>query len=186
MPEQLKNPFQVWEELKRRKVIRVSIVYLATAFAILEAADIIFSRLEFPDWSFNLVIYILCAGFVVTLILSWIYDITPEGVEKTKPAKEGFKEVSSSSNAWKIATYVSIAIIVVLVFLHVINIRKSSMDQEPLKKSIAVLPFSNLSNDSSQIYFCDGFMEDIINQLQKIEAFSVRPRNSTQQYRNTE
>jgi hypothetical protein len=86
-----KNPFQFWEKLKQRRVVRVITVYVASSFAILQGLDMIFSRLGFPSWTVTLVMIILACGLIVSIILSWIYDITPEGVKRTKdiePMKE--------------------------------------------------------------------------------------------------
>ncbi|MBE9517133.1 MAG: hypothetical protein IMY68_01150, partial [Bacteroidetes bacterium] len=66
-----------WQELKRRKVIKAAAMYAATAFIIMEAAEIMLPRLGLPDWTVTLVIVILIVGFPITLILSWIFDITP-------------------------------------------------------------------------------------------------------------
>ena len=113
MPEQTKNPFQFWQELKRRKVIRVIPVYAAAAFVLLELVDIIAEPFGLPDWTLKLVVVLLSVGFMISVILSWIYDITPEGVQKTKPIKEVQKaEKTVTSNSWKIATYVSVLIII--------------------------------------------------------------------------
>lgn len=79
-----KNPFQFWEKLKQRRVVRVITVYVASSFAILQGLDMIFSRLGFPSWTVTLVMIILACGLIVSIILSWIYDITPEGVKRTK------------------------------------------------------------------------------------------------------
>ena len=68
------------------------VVYATVAFVILEAVDIIFPRLNFPDWTVTFVMILLAVGFPIALIFSWIFDVTPEGVEKTKPSKE-FKMV---------------------------------------------------------------------------------------------
>ncbi len=84
MAENSKNPFRFWQELKQRKVVRVITVYVASAAAILQAVDIIFSRLGFPSWTVTLVMILLAVGLVGAIILSWIYDITPEGIKKTK------------------------------------------------------------------------------------------------------
>ncbi len=86
MPEQSNNPLNFWEELKRRKVIRVIPVYAAAAFVLLELVDIIAEPFGLPGWTLKLVFVLLCIGLVISIILSWIYDITPEGVQKTKPA----------------------------------------------------------------------------------------------------
>jgi tetratricopeptide (TPR) repeat protein len=84
MAEKPKNPFQFWEKLKQRRVVRVMTVYVASSFAILQGLDMIFSRLGFPSWTVTLVMIVLACGLIVSIILSWIYDITPEGVKRTK------------------------------------------------------------------------------------------------------
>ena len=73
---------QFWQELKRRKVVRVITVYAATAYIIIEAGDIILPRLGLPDW-----IILLIIGLPISIILSWIFNITPEGIRKTEPIK---------------------------------------------------------------------------------------------------
>ena len=73
-----------WQELRRRKVIKATAMYAATAFIIMEAADIMLPRLGLPDWTVTFLIVVLITGFPVTLIFSWIFDITPKGVEKTE------------------------------------------------------------------------------------------------------
>ena len=76
-----KNRFsQFWQELKRRKVIKANAMYAATAFIIMEAADIMLPRLGLPDWTVTLVIVLLIVGFPISIILSWIFDVTPEEV----------------------------------------------------------------------------------------------------------
>ena len=84
MPDRPNLIFNFWQELKRRKVFRVIAMYAATAFIILEAADIVMPRLGLPDWIVTLLIIILLIGFPVAAVVSWIYDITPEGILKTK------------------------------------------------------------------------------------------------------
>jgi tetratricopeptide (TPR) repeat protein len=78
-----KDPIQFWQELKQRKVVRAITVYIAGAFALLQAVDMIFPRIGLPAWSVTLVITLLAAGLVVVIILTWIYDITPEGIKRT-------------------------------------------------------------------------------------------------------
>ena len=84
---------QFWQELKRRKVVRVITVYAAAAFVILELTDIVAPSLGLPDWTLNLIIILLCVGFIITVIVAWIYDIKPEGgIVKTEPVHK-VKEV---------------------------------------------------------------------------------------------
>ncbi len=84
MTTESRNPFHLWQELKQRKVVRVITVYAASAFALLEAADMIFPRIGFPSWTVTLVMILLACGLVIAVVLAWIYDITPEGIRKTK------------------------------------------------------------------------------------------------------
>lgn len=88
MTANLRDPFRFWEELKQRKVVRSIMVYIAGAFALLQAVDMIFPRLGFPAWSITLVLTLLAAGLVVVIILTWIFDITPEGIKRTDAEKE--------------------------------------------------------------------------------------------------
>jgi TolB-like protein len=182
------NSFErFWKELKRRKVVHVITVYAAVAFVILQRVDIVAEPLRLPSSTKALVIVLLCIGFVIAVFLSWVYDITPAGVKKTKPVsavKHGDQITSPASSGWKIATYVSVVIIVALIAFNILS-RNKSGNLIKLEKTIAVLPFRNLSNDTTQIYFCDGFMEEILNNLQTVKSFTVRSRTSSDQYRDT-
>jgi hypothetical protein len=84
MAGNLKDPVRLWQELKQRKVVRAMTVYIAGAFALLQAVDMIFPRIGLPSWTITLVIILLAAGLFVVVILTWIYDITPEGIKSTR------------------------------------------------------------------------------------------------------
>jgi TolB-like protein/Tfp pilus assembly protein PilF len=177
------NPTNFWQELKRRRVIRVIIIYAAAAYVILELISIIAEPFGLPEWTLKLVFVLLCVGLVISIILSWVYDITPEGVQKTKPAgKESEPKVEKSSNniGWKIVTYISIIIISGLLMINIFSREKKS---EGLEKSFAVLPFENLSSDEENAWFSDGITDVIINQLSKISSYRVIGRMSTLKYK---
>jgi TolB-like protein/Tfp pilus assembly protein PilF len=181
------NSFQrFWKELKRRKVIHVITVYSATAFVILELVNMVARPLQLPDWTEAFVIVLLCIGFIIAVFVSWIYDITPAGVKKTKPVSE-LKHIDHTthevSSGWKIATYVSGVIIIALVALNFISKRNLNADILKLPKSIAVLPFLNESPVDSNKYFINGIMEEVLTNLQKIKDFRVLSRTSTEQYK---
>jgi TolB-like protein/Flp pilus assembly protein TadD len=187
MPDQPDEPRNFWQELKRRRVIGVIPVYAAVAFAILELMDIIADPLGFPDGTIRFVFILLLIGLFITIILSWIYDITPEGVRKTRPASETEgKTKPDGSGKWKLATFASLVIILALIVLNITRGGKSTRDISKTERTIAVLPFHNLSTDSTQAYFCDGIREEILNHLDKVNSFTVRSRTSCDQYRNTE
>jgi len=184
MAEKSDNPFKFWEELKRRKVVRVITVYAAAAFVILELVDIVAPSLGLPAWTLNLIIILLCVGLILSIILSWVYDITPEGVQKTKPVSnqtEINKEKTSNTLVWKIATYTSFVVIVGFLMINIFNRKKQTQE---LDKSIAVLPFKNDSPDQERMYFINGTMEAILNNLCKIEDLRVPGRTSVEQYRD--
>ncbi len=185
MPEKSKDPFQFWEELKRRRVIRVITVYAAAAFVLLELVDIISEPFGLPDWTLKLVTVLLVVGFIISVILSWIYDVTPEGIEKTKPSKEVESvEAPPASKGWRIATFVSVLIIIAFVVFYIVGNNKKSFDISKLEKSIAVLPFRNDSPNQERMYFINGTMESILDNLCKIEDIRVVSRNSVEQYRD--
>jgi tetratricopeptide (TPR) repeat protein len=97
-----KNPLQFWEELKQRRVVRVIIVYVASSFAILQGVDMIFPRIGFPSWTITMVMIILACGLVISIIFSWIYDITPEGIKKASDL-ELIKDEHESTVATKLS-----------------------------------------------------------------------------------
>ena len=102
MKDTFKKLARLWKELKRRKVLRSLAIYAGTAFIILEASSIIFPLWNLPNWSINLVLWLLILGAFINVIIAWIYDITPGGMRRTKPTEEvATEERVSDSRAWK-------------------------------------------------------------------------------------
>ena len=140
-----------WQELKRRKVVRVITIYAAVAFVILQLVDIIAEPLNLPSWVMILVIIILGVGFPITIVFSWIYDITSKGITRTETA-----DLTAGGE---------------------VVIQKNEEDTG-FKNSIAVLPFENMSPHKDQEYFCDGLTEEIITALSHVESLKVISRTS--------
>lgn len=188
MPENPNKLVQLWQELKRRRVIHVIIVYATAAFVIIELINNVFEPLHLPDWTPTMVIVILAIGFPIALIFSWIFDVTSEGIEKTKSSKEVWKgEKTATPNSWKIATYVSVVIIIGLLSVNIFGRRSKTRIDPDLEKSIAVIPFQNFSVDADQEYMCLGLTDEIINHLFKIESFDkVISLNSVLTYIGTD
>jgi TolB-like protein/Tfp pilus assembly protein PilF len=180
MPKKLS---QFWQELKRRNVVRVITVYAGAAFVIIELINNITEPLHLPEWTPTLVIVLLAIGFPVAIIFSWIYDVHPEGgMVKTEPAdKVKAEDIPKKSSGWKIASYISFVVIVGLIVLNIIP--RTGKKKVP-DKSIAVLPFRNDSPEQTEMYFIDGTMESILDNLCKIEDIRVVSRTSVEQYRN--
>ena len=182
MPNRLS---QFWQELKRRNVIRVVTVYAGAAFVILELVDIIAEPLKLPSWLLPVVIVLLSIGFIIAVILSWIYDIHPEGgMVKTEPAEKAKVEgLPNSSNGWKIASYISFAVIVGLIILNIIPRDKTTNSFNGFETSIAVLPFENMSMNEEDAHLGNAFTDEIIMTLQSIKAFDrVLSYSSTMQF----
>jgi hypothetical protein len=137
MPNKLSK---FWQELKRRKVTRTITVYAAAAFVILELVSIIVEPLRLPEWTLPFIIVLLCVGFIIAIILSWIYDVHPEGgIVKTEPAHNVKAEpVPLSSKSWKIASYISFVVILAL-------IANSSPSEHPRPALIEQSPFDRSS-----------------------------------------
>lgn len=181
MPNKLS---QLWKEIKRRNVHRSLTVYAGTAFVILEASTIIFPRWGFPDWAVDAVLYLLIAGLFITFIVSWIYDVTPEGVQKTLTLEEGSKEDKpTASISWKIATYISLVVVFGLILFNVFQRNRITRDLLNMDKTIAVLPFENWSGDTAFSHLGDAIANEIITQLVKIKDFRVICFNSCSRFR---
>jgi glucan phosphoethanolaminetransferase (alkaline phosphatase superfamily) len=142
-----------WQEVKRRNVHRSLAVYAGTSYVIFEASSIIFPRWGLPDWTVDVVLYLLIAGLFITCIVSWIYDVTPEGVQKTAVLEDTSREDKRTvSISWKIATYASLVVIAGLILFNIVQRNQVSRDLRNLEKIIAVLPFENWNSDEEFSY----------------------------------
>jgi tetratricopeptide (TPR) repeat protein len=170
MAQKTNNFERFWKELKRRKVIHVITVYAAIAFVILQLVDMVAEPLRLPISTKALVIVLLCIGFIIAVFVSWVYEITPTGFRKTKPvisAKHSDQIATRASTGWKIATYVSLIIIAILIAYPKI------FKQDTLEKlrstggriSVAVMPFQNMAMDTSLNYYSDIIQDNLINFL---------------------
>lgn len=183
MPSNPNRLAQIWQELKRRNVIRVITVYAGASFVILELIDIIAEPLKLPPWLLPVAIVLLSIGFIIAVILSWIYDIHPDiGMVKTEPVDSiKIEDAPKSSSSWKIASIISFAVIVGLIVLNVVP---RSSNKKILDKSIAVLPFINDSPVSENAHIIKGYMTAVHNNLCQIKDLRVLTLQSTEQYRN--
>jgi adenylate cyclase len=187
----------LFTELKRRKVFRVAVVYVATAFVILQAADIMLPRLGVPEWAMSLVVVLVVLGFPLALVLAWALELTPDGVRVTPATVQSGPAESAPSLLGKRTLIVTGVLVVLGIGLGAGWFLKpgDSGPTEPTTPladpaapdgaasaipdaSIAVLPFADLSPEGDQQYFADGIAEEILNVLSRIEALSVTSRTS--------
>ena len=164
-----------FEELQRRKVYRVAAAYIIAAGFIIQISSAVFPAWELPNWAFRLVVVLLLIGFPITLILAWAYDVTPQGIRATPtPSTPG------SHRRRNLIMLVAIGVIISagagFFLLPRVSARK-------IDKSIAVLPFQNLSDEKENAYFADGMQDDILTNLSKIGDLKVISRVSVMSYR---
>ncbi len=172
-----------WREVKRRNVHRSLAIYAGTAFIILEASSLIFPRWGLPDWSIDLVLYLLILGAFINVIISWIYDITSEGVQKTKPLEElKVEDKPSDSKKWKAATYVSLLVIVALVTLNIVAGPKELRAGDI--QSLLILPFDNFTGDDRLDYVAAGMHSSLIGDMGQISGLRVISKTTASLYKD--
>jgi TolB-like protein len=161
-----------FEEVRRRKVYRVAAAYVIAAGFIIQISSAVFPAWDLPNWAFRLVVVFLLIGFPISLILAWAYDITPQGIRAT-PAPRTHRR---RNLIMLIATGVIVSATAGFFLLPRASARK-------IDKSIAVLPFQNLSDEKENAYFADGMQDDILTNLSKIGDLKVISRMSVMSYR---
>jgi len=164
-----------FEEVKRRKVYRVAAAYIVAAGGIIQLASATFPAWELPNWSLRLVILLLLVGFPIALILAWAFDITPQGIRAT-PEITAPRSSRRRNIIMLIATGVVVSAATGFFLLPRVAAHK-------VDKSIAVLPFENLSDEKENAYFADGVQDDVLTNLSKIGDLRVISRTSVMQYR---
>src|SRR5216110_2828297 len=163
-----------FEELQRRKVYRVAAAYIIAAGFIIQMGSAIFPAWELPNWTFRLVVVLLLIGFPIALILAWAFDVTPQGIRATKGTAA---ETHLRRNmVILVATGVIVSAAAGFLLLPRAVARK-------VDKSIAVLPFENLSDEKENAYFADGMQDDILTNLAKIGDLKVISSMSVMSYR---
>ncbi len=172
----------VWGELKRRNVVRVAIAYAVVAWLSIEVSATTFPMLKLPEWAATFVTVLLIIGFPVAVIFAWAYEFTPEGLKKEKDVD---RSESITHITGRKIDFVIIGVLVVAVgFLLVDKLYLGEGETAPdeviatERKSIAVLPFDNMSDDPGNEYFSDGISEDILNLLVKVPELRVTSRSS--------
>src|SRR5438874_6954701 len=165
-----------FEELQRRKVYRVAAAYVIAAGFIIQMGSAILPAWELPNWTFRLVVVLLLIGFPIALILAWAFDVTPEGIRATEKTAA---ETHLRRNMFILAaTGVIVSAAAGFFLLPRVSARM-------IDKSIAVLPFENLSGDPDNAYFADGIQDDILTNLSKIGDLKVISRTSVMSYRGS-
>ena len=165
-----------FEEVKRRKVYRVAVAYIIVAGGAIQLASAAFPAWELPNWALRLVIVLLLVGFPIALILAWAFDVTSQGIRATPDVA-----VPRTHRRRNVIMLVATGVIVSAIAGFFLLPRISSARK--IDKSIAVLPFENLSDDKENAYFADGIQDDVLTNLSKIGDLKVISRTSVMPYR---
>lgn len=195
------NPSNFFAELKRRRVYRVAIGYAIAAWLVVQIGSTILPTFHVPEWILQALIVLVALGFPVALVLAWAFDITPSGIEKTS---EGSYSTRNRRNGWLLgAAGLVIACLAIGAYSlwhrsPVIMSQNGSISTPPISatpnapsrpttsgKSIAVLPFENLSRDPDNAFFASGIQDEILTSLAKISGLKVVSRTSTARYQSS-
>jgi TolB-like protein/Tfp pilus assembly protein PilF len=175
-------------ELKRRNVYKVAIAYAVVAWLLMQVASQIFPFFEIPNWAVRLVVLLLVIGFPVAVILAWAFELTPEGIKRAEDV-----DVSKSVRRKTGRNLTAIVIVILLLALSLLVIQLTRPHPAvsvlkplggPNDKSVAVLPFANLSRDPDNAYFAAGIQDEIITRLAKITQLKVISCTSTQRFKS--
>lgn len=173
----------LWRELKRRNVFRVAAAYAVVGWLLIEVANIVLSAFEAPPWALKTFIVLLVIGFPVALVFSWAFEITPEGIKRDKEVDPDRSIAAVTARRLDMLT-----IGAVVLALSVLALERFWIDQghrgetvaaPTVEKSIAVLPFADMSPEGNQEYFSDGLSEEILNLLAQIKELKVIGRTSS-------
>ena len=179
-------------ELKRRNVYKVAVAYAIVGWLIVQIATQVFPFLEIPNWVIRLVIGLVAIGFPIALIIAWAFELTPQGLKRTEdvdPSVEG----KSKGRTWIYVAVVAAAFSVGLFFIGRYSAQSPRQDASATRteaatgipqKSIAVLPFDNLSRDPENAFFAEGVQDEILTRLAKVADLKVIARTSTQKFKS--
>ena len=175
------------DELKDRKVIRTVVSYAVVAFVIMQLVEIVFPIFDFPKWTAQFVIILLALGLPVSVVVSWIFDRTPEGFVKAVPTSSSVSKTEDDTRPFyaKKRNIFLVAGVVGGLAIGWLVPRGDREEERIAERSIAVLPFDNLSDSKEDEYFSDGITEEIITQLSKVSDLLVISRTSVLQYKGT-
>src|SRR5215217_3619333 len=170
-------------ELKRRNVYKVAAAYAVVGWLVIQVATQVFPFFEIPNWAVRLVILVTIIGFPIALVIAWAFELTPEGIKRTE-ALDAQDASPSRGRAWIYVVIAAATISIGLFFLGRFTASNAQTSPSaPPTKSIAVLPFVNMSGDPGNEYFSDGITEEILNAIAHLPGLRVAARTSSFAYK---
>jgi len=172
-------------ELSRRRVFRVAGIYGIVSWVMVEVADVVFPALQLPEWTVTFVVALLMLGFPIAMVSAWVFDIGPQGIERTEPLAHRSAGIPAFERlAYLLLLAAAMAGLGYLLLPGYLPSLVSSAPEAGTRSSIAVLPFANLSQDGADDYFSDGMSEELLNLLARVPGLHVAARTSSFAYKD--
>jgi TolB-like protein len=182
------NSKNFFEELKRRNVYKVAIAYIVGGWALSQGIAQVFPVFDVPNWIIRSIVVLIIVGLPIALVLAWMFEITPQGIKRTETADAMPTTTRKQKYVWIYVVVIGSLLSIGLFFLgrYSAGSKESGPPGGPSlpEKSIAVLPFDNLSRDPDNAYIADGIQEEILTRLSKIADLKVISRTSTQRFKS--
>src|SRR2546430_1418526 len=169
-------------ELKRRNVYKVAVAYAVAGWALAQGIAQVFPVFGVPNWIIQLIVLLIVIGFPIALVLAWAFELTPEGVKRTEDAD--LTRPRPKSQAWIYVAVIGAVLSIGLFFVGRYTAVKASASDGGSAKSIAVLPFENISDDKENSSFADGVQDQILTNLAKVSELKVISHTSARQYKS--
>jgi TolB-like protein/Tfp pilus assembly protein PilF len=176
-------------ELKRRNVYKVAVAYIVGGWALSQGIAQVFPVFDVPNWVIRLIVLLMIIGLPVALVLAWAFEITPEGIKRTETADRMPASARPKTHVWIYIVVLGAIVSITLFFLGRYSAisgapRQSEATSGIPQKSIAVLPFDNLSRDPDNAYFAEGVQDEVLTRLAKVADLKVISRTSTQHFKS--
>ncbi len=173
------DPRKFFSELKRRNVYKIAVAYAVVGWLLIQIATQVFPFFQVPDWAIRLVVLLIVLGFPIALIIAWAFELTPEGLKRTDLGEQ--PPARTGRHAWIYIAIVGAVLSIALFFAG--RYTAPNKQSTSIERSLAVLPFENLSENKENSYFVDGIQDEVITRLAKIGELRVISRTSTQRYK---
>src|SRR5205085_2062985 len=177
------NQQNFFAELKRRNVYKVAIAYIVGGWALSQGIAQVFPVFDIPNWAIRMIVLLIVLGFPVAIVFAWFFEITPEGVKRTEVADAMPSATRGKKHVWIYVVVIGGLLSIGLFFLGRYTGRNTATVSELPAKSIAVLPFDNLSRDPDNAYFAEGVQDEILTRLAKVADLKVISRTSMQHFK---